>query len=228
MKKHTLIATGTVLAAGLATAPAIAAANGPTVSLRVEGLSSPVLAAKSVTVPAGGSITKGGVTPGLCPADSAQGALAVGTHGNWNGNWYASYKEYEVTGILGATPNAKKDYYEIFVNNVASSLGACKLKLKSGDKLLFAVVPDAGKPETPLAVSTTVIGTKVTVKVVGYGATGKASPLPGATVKLGRTTARTSATGTATLSASSRSTTLVATAPGYIRDETTVVAQRAA
>jgi hypothetical protein len=233
MQKHKLIAAGTVLVAGLTAAPALATASGPTVSLRVEGLASTVQAAKSVALPASGSITKGGVAAGLCPADSAQGALAVGTAGDWSGKWFAAYKEYEVTGILGNTPNPKKDYYEIFVNNVAASAGACEITLKPGAKLLFAVVPDSGKPQTPLGVSTTVRGGKVTAKVVGYNAKGKASPLKGATLKLDGTTLRTSANGTATFSvfkgkALNQKLSLVATAPGYIRDETTVTAQSAA
>ncbi len=227
MKKQKLIAAGTVLAAGLTAAPVLAAANGPTVSVRVEGLNGTVLAAKSVNVPASGSITKNGIKSGLCPADSAQGALQVATGGRWKGTWYASYKEYLVTGILGIAPNAKRDYYEIFVNNVSASAGLCEIKLKAGAQLLFAVVPTAGKAETPLAVTTTVAGTKVTATVIGYSAKGKESPLKGATLKLGKTTVTTAANGTATLTAPSKRTTLVATAPGHIRDETTVVAQSA-
>jgi hypothetical protein len=227
MKQLRLIAAGTVLVAGLTAAPALAAASGPQVSVRLEGLNATLLSVRTVTLPSSGSITKDGVAAGDCPADSGQGALGVATRGNWQGKWYASYKEYEITSILGDTPNAKSDYFEIFVNHVPATLGACEIKLEAGDTLLFAAVPASGKAETPLAVSTTVSGTTVTAKVVGYSAKGTATPLKGATLKLGARTVKTNAAGTATLSAPSRSSTLVATAPGYIRDETTVVAPSA-
>jgi hypothetical protein len=175
-----------------------------------------------VNVPETGSITQGGVAAGLCPTDSGQGALAVATRGRWKGTWYASYKEYEITSILGDTPSAKQDYFEIFVNDVPASQGACLIKLKPGDRLLFAEVPDAGTAQTPLALSTTVTGARVTAKVLSYSAKGVASPLRGATLKLGTTTLRTSAKGTATFTAPKRRTTLVANAPGHIRDETIV------
>jgi hypothetical protein len=222
LMQHRFIAVGTVLVAGLAAAPALAAASGPQVSVRVEGLSSTLLSAKTVTVPSVGSVTQDHIAAGLCPTDSGQGALTVATRGDWKGTWYASYKDYDITSILGDTPNAKQDYYEIFVNDVPASVGACEITLKPGDKLLFAVVPDKGKAQRPLALSTTVTGTKVTAKVVGYSAKGVPSPLRGATVKLGRITLATSANGTVSFVAPTRRTALVASAPGYIRDETTV------
>ncbi len=227
MKQPRLIATGTVLVAGLITAPAMAAASGPKVSVRLEGLNATLSRAQTVTLAASGSITKDGVSAGDCPADSGQGALNLATRGNWQGKWYASYKEYDITSILGDTPS-KRDYFEIFVNHVPATVGACEIKLKAGDTLLFAAVPASGKAQTPLAVSTTVSGTTVTAKVVGYSAKGTAAPLKGATLKLGTHTVTTAANGTATLPAPSHASTLVATAPGYIRDEATVVAQNAA
>ena len=42
-------------------------------------------AAKTVAVPTGGSITKGGTPKGTCPANSAAGAFNVATGGNWSG-----------------------------------------------------------------------------------------------------------------------------------------------
>lgn len=226
--QHRFIAAGTVLVAALTSAPALAAASGPSVTVRVEGASATVLGAKPITASGSGSITKDGVKAGLCPADSGQGALAVATRGDWNGTWYASYKEYDITSILGDTPNPKHAYFEIFVNHVATSVGACELKLAPGDQLLFAVVPDAGKAQTPLALSTTVVGTKVTAKVMGYSAKGRAEPLRGATLTIGAKRLTTAANGTATFPAPSRRTTLVASAPGYIRDESTVAAVSAA
>jgi hypothetical protein len=226
MQMQKRIVAGVTLLAGLTAAPALAAASGPQVSVRLEGLNSTLLAAKTISVPAGGSITKGGVTPGLCPADSAQGALAVATRGNWTGSWSASFKEYEVTGILGDTPNIKRDYYEIFVNNVAASTGACEIKLKAGAKLLFAVVPDSGKAETPLGITWQISDSKLVAKVIAYNARGIASPLSGAKVTADRRSSTTAADGTATFPAPARTETLVATASGHIRDEITVSVAR--
>jgi hypothetical protein len=223
MKQPRLIATGTVLVAGLISAPAMAAANGPQVTVRLEGLSAPLQTQRSVTLATSGSITKDGVAAGQCPADSAQGALNLATRGDWKGKWYASYKEYDVTSILGDTPS-QADYFEIFVDDVPATLGACEIKLKAGDTLLFAAVPASGKAETPLAVSATVTGTKVTAKVLAYNAKGQATPLKGATLKFNTSTVTTGPNGTATLQAPAHPSTLVATAPGYIRDETTVPA----
>ena len=227
MQKRTLITAGTVAVLGLGTVPAFAAvaperSSGPRVNVRIEGLSSTLLAGQTFTVPASGSITQDGVNAGQCPANSAQGALNVSTHGRWKGSFDASYKEYFITSILGDTPNAKQDYFEIFVNHKAASAGACELKLKAGDQLLFAVVPDSGTPETPLGLSTKQTGAEITAKVVAYSAKGVASPLKGATLKLGSSTVRTGANGTATLKVPSKSATLVATAPDHIRDETPV------
>ena len=86
-----------------------------------------------------GSITRGGAPTGKCPADSAQGALNVATHGNWKGKWYSSYNEYFITGILGDNETSKKYYWGLYVNGKPASKGACEIKLKSGDKLLFKV-----------------------------------------------------------------------------------------
>ncbi len=86
-----------------------------------------------------GSITRGGAPSGKCPADSAQGALNVATHGNWAGKWYSSYDEYFITGILGDSETTKKYYWGVYVNGKVASKGACEIKLKSGDKLLFKV-----------------------------------------------------------------------------------------
>ena len=76
---------------------------------------------------------------GKCSATSAQGALNVATHGNWKGKWYSSYHEYFITGILGDNETSKKYYWGLYVNGKLASKGACDIKLKSGDKLLFKV-----------------------------------------------------------------------------------------
>jgi Domain of unknown function (DUF4430) len=134
---------GTALALATAqvatAAPRASAAAAPKVTVTVQGKTKTLLATKTVQ-PASGWITRGGAPSGKCPADSAQGALNVATHGNWKGKWYSSYGgEYFITGILGDTETSKKYYWGLYVNGKAASKGACEVKLKSGDKLLFKV-----------------------------------------------------------------------------------------
>ena len=141
MQKNHVFRTGFAgLAAAIAlvAAPIASAAATPTVTVSVVGKTKTLLAAKTVHTKSG-SITKGGVAPGKCPATSAQGALNVATHGNWNGSWYASYREYFITGILGDNETSKKYYWGLYVNGKIASKGACDIKLKSGEKLLFKV-----------------------------------------------------------------------------------------
>jgi hypothetical protein len=139
MSKHHICKPAAVALATAAAliAPAVAAAA-PTVTVTIQGKTKTLLPAETVqTKP--GSITRGGVAAGKCSATSAQGALNIATHGNWKGTWYASYHEYFITGILGDNETSKKYYWGLYVNGKASSKGACDVKLKSGDKVLFKV-----------------------------------------------------------------------------------------
>ncbi len=115
-----------------------AAVTGPKVSISVQGRTKTLLATETVQGRSGW-ITRGGVSSGKCPADSAQGALNVATHGHWQGKWYSSYKEYYITGILGDTETTKKYYWSLYVNGKVASKGACDVRLTSGAKLLFKV-----------------------------------------------------------------------------------------
>ena len=135
------IAIKSALAAGVAAlvlVPVALAAVPTTVTVQVQGKSKTLLAATSVKV-GSGSITKGGVAAGKCPDDTAQGALNVATHGHWTGSWYSSYNEYYITGILGVKETSKKYYWGLYVDGKAASKGACDIKLKAGDKILFKV-----------------------------------------------------------------------------------------
>ncbi len=133
----TALALATAQVATAATARSAAVA-GPKVSITIKGKTKTLLATETVQGRSG-SITRGGAPSGKCPADSAQGVLNVATHGNWTGKWYSSYDEYFITGILGDSETTKKYYWGVYVNGKASSKGACEIKLKSGDKLLFKV-----------------------------------------------------------------------------------------
>jgi hypothetical protein len=134
----TTLALATAQVATAAAPHAHAAAAGPKVSITIVGRTRTLLKTKTVQTTSG-SITRGGAPAGKCPATSAQGALNVATHGNWKGKWYSSYHEYYITGILGDTETTKKYYWGLYVNGKSSSKGACDVKLKTGDKLVFKV-----------------------------------------------------------------------------------------
>ena len=110
----------------------------PKVTITIQGRTKTLLATKTVQTTSGW-ITRGGAPTGKCPADSAQGALNVATHGNWKGSWYSSYHEYFITAILGDSETTKKYYWSLYVNGKSSSKGSCDVALKAGDKLLFKV-----------------------------------------------------------------------------------------
>jgi hypothetical protein len=137
------VALGATLALATAQIATAAAAHtsavaGPKVTITIRGRTKTLLPAETVQGRSG-SITRGGAPVGKCPADSAQGALNVATHGSWKGKWYASYHEYFITGILGDNETSKKYYWGLYVNGKSSSKGACEVKLKAGEKLLFKV-----------------------------------------------------------------------------------------
>jgi hypothetical protein len=133
------LATAQIATAQVAAPHASAASAAPKVTITIQGRTKTLLASETVT-PASGSVIRGGVAAGKCPGDTAQGALNVATLGNWKGKWYASYNEYYITAILGDTETTKKYYWALYVNGKSSSKGACDVKLKAGEKLLFKVV----------------------------------------------------------------------------------------
>jgi Domain of unknown function (DUF4430) len=212
---------GALLAAVLALSPAAVAASAPTVIVRVEGKARTLLA-PTATHTHSGSITKGGAAPGACPASSGQGALDVSTHHRWSGKFDTSLGSYFVTTILGDTESGTQFFWEIFVNNVAASVGGCEIKLKPGDQLLFAVVPATGTafPTALSAPGTATVGHSFTVKVQSFTASGKAKPLAGARVDGKLTSSR----GTVRITPTKSGTlVLQATHKGYVRSAPTRV-----
>jgi len=178
--------SGAALACAAVVALALApAALATTVTVQVQGRTKTLLPAKTVSLK-GGSITRGGATPGACPDTSAQGALAQATHGNWQGSWYASYHEYYITGILGLAETGKKYYWGLYVNHRFASAGACDEKLKPGASVVFAVVSSKGATEELLGINAPKAraGFPTTVQVVAYSPKGKPHPLAGATVSV--------------------------------------------
>jgi hypothetical protein len=170
----------------LATTSALATSSGTKVSFRIEGLNR-ALFAGSVVVPSNGQITAHGAPIGdTCPANSVLGALNVATGGKWSATWYKSLG-YEITKIDGVTENYTKAhpaFWEIFVNHVAASTGACDLKVHRYEPIVFAAVPEAGTSGLLglSAPSHVTAGHWFNVKVVYYNAKGKPVALGGATV----------------------------------------------
>jgi hypothetical protein len=213
--------------AGVAVASSSSPGSPVTVTVRVEGLKRTLLAPSKVKTHAG-SITKSGTPKGACPATSAAGALDGATHHQWSGDYTKSYG-LEVISILGESHpfTPAKDYWEVFVNNVAAQAGVCALSLHPGDQLLFAAVPDTGPSELPIAVKLPghgVAGQAFTAKVSYYDAKGKAKPLAGATVSGIGKSAKSSGNGTVRLTPSKDGSFVVqASKHGYIRSTPTLL-----
>jgi len=124
--------------AGASSSVALAAGSGPAVTVQIKSLNKTLL---KPTTEHGekGWITKGGTPKGKCPGASAAGALDAATHGKWTGKYYPSVGGIFVTSVLGVKPTGN-DYWSIYVNGKAASVGICAIKLHSGQKLLFKVI----------------------------------------------------------------------------------------
>jgi hypothetical protein len=181
--KKKFAVAGAIAASLLVWSGAASAASGTAVSVRVEGLKRTLLAPTLVHVHAG-SITRYGAPSGACPASSATGALDNATRHHWVGTWSSSFSDYEVTSVLGERHTfTSKYFWEIFVNNVAASSGACAVTLQRTDQLLFAAVPQTGTayPIVLRVLGEPVVGRALEIKV--YYRKGHASkPVSGAQV----------------------------------------------
>jgi len=197
-------------------------ANGPEVTLRIEGVKKTLLAPERVRT-SSGWITKYGAPRGKCPATSAQGALDMATHGHWKGTWYSQYNEYLITSIRGEKPSGN-DFWEIFVNNRPSPKGACALKLHRGDQLLFADTDGKHYPAALTAPERVTAGNSFTVRLLGFAAHGKSKPLAG--IKItgnGTQTIKTNSAGQATVTTQRSGKLVLGASPaGYIRTEAVV------
>jgi hypothetical protein len=218
-RRNIALAGATAALSLLTTGSALAA--GPAVSVRIEGLKKTLLTAKTVHGESG-SITKGKTPAGVCPGNTAAGALDTATHNNWAGT-YSSGLGILVTKILGETQvyKPKGHYWGIWVNNQVASSGICGIKLHKGERLLFAPVPASGSVsltgiKAPAKASR---GKSFTVKVLSYNAKGHSTPLSGAKIDGVTTNAKGVATITARHTGKLK---LTASAKGYIRSEATV------
>jgi hypothetical protein len=211
MNRRTLLAVCAAVlalpATGLAAKRAVGS-RGPAVTVRIEGASRTLLPTTTVR-PGTGVVRKDGHS---CSRASGAGALNNATRGAWSGKWFSGLG-FEVLKILGETDNftTTRSYWDLFVNNVASQVGICSVKLHPGEQLLFAAVPAKGTvyPLRLNVLSQPVAGRAFRVRVVFYDAKRKPHPLAGATVTAtgigreplpnDRITAKTGSGGVATL-----------------------------
>jgi hypothetical protein len=223
MTSRSILAVGGA-ALALAVAPGVALA-GQKVNVRIEGARHTLQAARIVQTPSG-FITKFGAPAGTCPAGSALGALNVATHGRWKGKFYTSFNDFLISSVLGETPNVKTGYWGIWVNNRYATTGACEIKLKAADHVLFAV-DSVKKHEHPLGIiapATATAGTPFTLKVVSYTDKGKATPLAGAHVRGGGLNLVSGKRGTVPVTdGTAAKLTFTATDRGYIRSAAATV-----
>jgi hypothetical protein len=211
------------LAAGIVTAALLAspaAFAGPTVTVRVEGMSSTLLERTRVTLP--------DVPPPVngCRAHTAGAAVEVATAGNWDRQMFTET-------ILGETHDfdPEPDYWSEWVdrgNGYKLGNGICNDTLADGDEVLMLATlssPQFLPTRLPLDLEgvppQALVGSAITVTVVEYRtATGSAgegdrTPVEGATVTAGSASATTGADGRATLTLLERGAVPVrATRPG--------------
>ena len=195
----------------LLVAPALAAA-GPTVTVRVEGGTTTLLAPTSVTLGSAADV----VGPAKCAGDTAYAALDSATGQNWD-------RQAFFMTVLGETRGADypaPDYWAEWIGRAGayiSGSGICNDHLQAGDELL--VQADDADPVTFAPLYPPVLlsgvparvapGTPVTVTVTRFPvdpATFVAAPAPavGATVSGGDAAVSTDAAGHATLTLSTR------------------------
>lgn len=183
MKRIRMFAlSGAALATVLAPAGALAA-NGPKVTVRVEGRSRTLLAASTVRTHTG-FITRNGAPSGACSATSAAGALDVATHHRWGASYSTSFANFLIQSILGERQTTNAFYWGVWINDRYASAGVCGIGLRTGDSLLFAVdsVAHHEHPIKLASASRTRVGRALSVKVSWFSDAGVAKPLAGARV----------------------------------------------
>jgi len=188
----------------------IAEAGAPAaVTVRVEGYTQTLIPPTQVvttTTP----VVKDGVPAHSCPGTSAIGALDLASGGRWEGPWNPEFNQYEVWGIDGESYSITKSpqgyYWNFWLNDKPSELGACGAELNPGDSVLFfpeCYGRECGTPPNPLGVEAPAdaeVGAPVTVRVTSYAnATGAPSPAVGAEVVGGGEMAVTNSSGQATM-----------------------------
>jgi hypothetical protein len=191
--------------------PALAAAAPANVTLRVEGSAQTLVPRTSLRTD-NRVVNKDGVAGHDCTGTSAAGALEIGTAGDWGGSFFTGLG-YSVERVLGESHVfPAPDFFELWINNRAQSVGICSAELQEGDDVLFFPArcevgppPDfacTNPPVLPLRLivpSTVAPGAPFNVSVVEIAPDATESPEAGATIEGGDAAATTNAAGVATV-----------------------------
>lgn len=191
--------------------------------VRVEGETRTLLPPTEVTTNTS-PVVKDGNPAHSCTGTSAAGALELATSGNWSGTWF-EHLGYSVEAILSESHLfSSGSYWDIWTNHEESEGLCAKPEMQPGEELLLfpctSALPECPSPLAIEAPKSANVG-EVGVTVTKYGIHGESTPLAGATVT--DATKTTDAGGhTTVLFARPGQYALQATAPGFVRDETTI------
>ena len=248
MKKTRLTAAGALALAASATLaiPVSASAArsgkpaGTHVTVRVEGISSTLIAETAVNTKTG-TIVKDGKSSDACEGNTAAVALQDATKGRWSAGTFSSGLGYPVIGIKGEEyPFTSNYYWSFWVDGKPATTGICGAKLHKGERLLFfpqcASETEAsctkGNFDPPVLDLTgpkkAHVGKPITLSVSELANfTGKAALGKGVKLTAAGKTVTTGSTGKAKLTFSKAgSYRILATSPGSIRDELVVKVAR--
>lgn len=242
MNKTRLNAVGALALAAVAaiaipaSAPAAGKSGGMQVSVRVEGISSTLIAETTVEAKAA-TIVKDGKSSDACEGDTAAVALQDATKGRWTAGTFSSGLGYPLIGIKGEEyPFTSTYYWSFWTDGKPATTGICSAKLHRAEKLLFfpqcsseaATGCAKGNFDPPVlslsAPKKAHVGKPLTLSVSALANfTGKATPGTGVKLTAAGKTVTTGSTGKAKLTfAKPGSFRVTATSPGSIRDELVV------
>jgi hypothetical protein len=203
-------------------APALASGSS-SVIVRVEGATHTLVGPVAVSTPEQ-PVSPIGNSEHSCPGDTALGALAAATGGQWSGSWFEGFG-YSIESVLGESHAfGSGEFWDVWFRHSESESGLCDIsEPAAGSEVLLFPCPESGACPSPLGLSapeTVNVGEAVPVHVVSYSPSGTAAPVSGASVTGAGAPATTGPEGGATVTFSSTGeATLEATAPGSVRDE---------
>ncbi len=212
-------------------APALASGSS-SVIVRVEGESHTLVGPVQVQTPEA-PVSASSSPEHTCAGDSALGALAVATAGEWGGAFYEEFGGYAIESVAGESHTfASGSFWDVWFGHREATVGLCDiLAPESGSEvLLFPCSASAPSCPSPLAISAPAsanVGEPVTVHVISYDSSGASAPASGASITGGATPATTASDGSATVTfATPGQVTLAVSSPEAVRDEVQVCVHR--
>ena len=214
-------------------APALASGSS-SVIVRVEGESHTLVGPVQVQTPEA-PVSAGASPEHTCAGDSALGALAVATAGEWGGAFYEEFGDYAIESVAGESHTFPSgSFWDVWFGHREATVGLCDiLAPESGSEvLLFPCSATAPTCPSPLAISVPAsanVGEPVTVHVISYDSSGASAPASGASITGAATPATTAFDGSATVTfAAPGQVTLAVSSPGAVRDEAQVCVHQGA